>query len=170
MLRKATGCLGAAAVLCVSGVATAATPKQIAVHNDWAAFTVEEQQGKACFIASAPLETKPKNVQRGDIWTVVTHRPWKKVRGEVSIYVGYPFQDASKVDVNIDGNGYEMFTHDETAWAETAADDRKLVDAMRRGNKMVITGLSSRGTTTVDTYSLAGFTAAYKAIDEACPE
>jgi hypothetical protein len=33
---------------------------------------------------------------------------------------------------------------------------------------MVIKGTSSRGTLTTDTYSLAGFTAAYNAIEQAC--
>jgi hypothetical protein len=33
---------------------------------------------------------------------------------------------------------------------------------------MIITGFSSRGTKTIDTYSLSGFTAAYTAIGKAC--
>ncbi len=43
-----------------------------------------------------------------------------------------------------------------------------MVQAMRRGRKMVVRGLSTRGTKTVDTYQLAGFTAAHKAIGKAC--
>ena len=39
---------------------------------------------------------------------------------------------------------------------------------MKRGRKMVVKGKSSRGTATTDTYSLTGFSAAYKAIGEAC--
>ena len=33
---------------------------------------------------------------------------------------------------------------------------------------MVVRGVSSRGTQTTDTYSLSGFTAAYRAINTAC--
>ena len=40
--------------------------------------------------------------------------------------------------------------------------------AMKGGKAMVVKGTSSRGTLTTDTYSLAGFTAAYAAIGKAC--
>ena len=39
---------------------------------------------------------------------------------------------------------------------------------MAKGRQLIVTGYSSRGTKTTDTYSLAGFTAAYKAIGKAC--
>ena len=39
---------------------------------------------------------------------------------------------------------------------------------MIKGSKMVAVGTSSRGTKTKDTYSLSGFTKAYKAINKAC--
>jgi hypothetical protein len=40
--------------------------------------------------------------------------------------------------------------------------------AMRDGKQMVVKGVSSRGTKTTDTYSLAGVSQAYDAINEAC--
>ena len=52
-------------------------------------------------------------------------------------------------------------------FAEEGA-DAKLVQSMIRGADMVVQGTSSRGTLTTDTYSLKGFTAAYKAINKAC--
>lgn len=158
-------------VLAGAGAAAAQSPKQIAVEKDWAVFVVDEKDGKACYIASAPTDKEPKNVQRGDVWAIVTHRPWKNVRSELSIYTGYPYKPGSTVKLVIDGaKSFELYTHEETAWAQNAAEDGKIADAMRRGNKMVITGVSSRGTTTVDRYSLSGFTAAHKAIDQACPK
>ena len=39
---------------------------------------------------------------------------------------------------------------------------------MKNGNKLKITGYSSRGTKTTDTYSLMGFTAAYNHISKSC--
>ena len=43
-----------------------------------------------------------------------------------------------------------------------------MVRAMRVGKKLVIQGVSSRGTKTKDSYSLFGFTAAHNAINKAC--
>ena len=39
---------------------------------------------------------------------------------------------------------------------------------MIRGARLVVKGTSSRGTKTTDTYSLKGFSAAFKAIGKAC--
>ena len=47
-------------------------------------------------------------------------------------------------------------------------DDKDIVAAMKRGSRMIVDGVSSRGTKTKDTYSLTGFTSAYKAISNKC--
>ena len=39
---------------------------------------------------------------------------------------------------------------------------------MKRGEKMTVEGVSYRGTKTKDTYSLRGFTGAYRAISAKC--
>jgi hypothetical protein len=39
---------------------------------------------------------------------------------------------------------------------------------MRRGAEAKVTGLSTRGTTTIDTFSLIGFTAAVTEAEERC--
>jgi len=54
------------------------------------------------------------------------------------------------------------------AWSEGPATDRRIVAAMKAGRTMTVTGISSRGTRTVDTYDLTGVTAALKKIGELC--
>ena len=141
MLKTVKACLATAicaavGTMVVAGAATAQSPKQIGVFKDWAAFEVTEKDGKACYIASAPQDKKPKNVKRGDVWAIVTHRPWKGVRSELSIYTGYPYQGGSKVKLSVDGSrNFELYTHEETAWAQNAGEDAKIAAAMRRGNR-----------------------------------
>ena len=53
-------------------------------------------------------------------------------------------------------------------WHASPKVNRRIVREMQGGLEMVATGRSKRGTKTVDTYSLRGFTAAYKAISRAC--
>jgi hypothetical protein len=72
------------------------------------------------------------------------------------------------VQVRIGSEKFTLFTDGETAWSRSPKDDKQLVDAMRRGNSMVIVGMSSKGTQTTDTYSLTGFSKAYEAIGKAC--
>ena len=152
-----------------AAAAQAQTPKPLLSDPGvWGAFELQENGSKTCYMAAQPGKTAPKDVKRGEVWLLITHRPKKKVKNEVSVYTGYPYKKDSKVAVAIDGKGYSLFTHEETAWARTPSEDGRLVKAMRRGNRMIVRGTSQRGTKTTDTYSLRGFTKAHKAISKAC--
>jgi hypothetical protein len=72
------------------------------------------------------------------------------------------------VNLNISDNEFELFTDGEWAWPATTADDAKIVTAMKRGASAIVTGVSSRGTTTKDTFSLLGFTAAVEDAESRC--
>jgi invasion protein IalB len=61
-----------------------------------------------------------------------------------------------------------LFANGDSAWAPDTATDKKLVEAMKRGDRMTVEGESFRGTKTKDTYSLRGFSGAYKAISAKC--
>ncbi len=67
---------------------------------------------------------------------------------------------------------FEFFTQNSggtgSAWVEDAAVERRVVDAMKGGAQIVVTGVSQRGTTTKDTYSLGGISAALDKVHEAC--
>ncbi|MBB4211069.1 invasion associated locus B family protein [Rhodothalassium salexigens] len=141
-------------------------------YKDWDAMRALYSDGsKVCFMVSQPdkWQASRKNVTRGDIYILVSHKPSLKIRDEVNIDVGYPLKDGSTVRATIDGKtSFEMFTQGDGAWNYDAKADSKMVQAMKRGLKLVVTGTSSRGTRTTDTYSLSGFTAAHNAISDAC--
>jgi hypothetical protein len=143
-------------------------PRVIGEYSDWTAIRYRENGANVCWISSAPLESDPKDVRRGDIYVLVTHRPASDVRDEVSVYVGYPFAGGSEAVIEIGGREFPMFTDGSTAWARDAEADKALVRAMVRGSTMLIRGTSRRGTDTLDRYSLRGFTAARNAINQAC--
>ncbi len=61
-----------------------------------------------------------------------------------------------------------MFTEGEWAWPASTAEDDEIIAAMRGGADAVLTARSSRGTTTKDTFSLMGFTAALEEAQSRC--
>ena len=140
---------------------------------DWVVF-VEESPKKECWAASQPIETvntrdgRMVSVKRSDILMFVSYIPGSGIKGQISFTGGYPFDDKSNVDVNIDGTRYQMFTNGEWAWAPTDEVDKKMIQAMKRGAKATLTGRSSRGTKTEDTFSLKGFTAAVEDASKRC--
>ena len=99
---------------------------------------------------------------------MVFFRPGASVSGQVAFSGGYPFANGSTVSVDISGTTFELFTEGEWAWPATAADDAKMVTAMKRGANAVLTAVSTRGTSTKDTFPLLGFTAACEDAERRC--
>jgi len=148
--------------------ALAAGAKAIGAFKDWSAYFFAEKNGRVCYMHSRPNKSGGSYTKRGDAYVQVTHRVGSKTRDEVSVTAGYPYKKGSEVAMIIDGRKFSLFTDDDTAWGGDASVDAALVTAMKAGATMVVQGTSARGTLTSDTYSLAGFTAAHKAIDKAC--
>lgn len=137
--------------------------------RDWDAFMERRKGGeKSCYMISVPKETAPKNVNRGEIYVIITHWPQAKIRNQVNAVVGYPFKQGSIVTATVDKRGFKLFTDGDRAWAYDDKQDQDMVAAMKRGNKLTIEGESQRGTKTTDRYSLNGFSAALNAITKAC--
>jgi len=160
--------LAAVPLLSVGGAAAAPNVESLGVFEDWAAFTYVDKGNRICFVQSRPKESLPKNVRRGPIHALVTHRPAEKATDVVSLLMGYPLRPKSEVKVDIDGSDFALFVEGETAWARDARTDTAIANAMIKGRSMEVKGVSTRGTNTTDKYSLNGFTAAIEAASKSC--
>ncbi|PTV94186.1 hypothetical protein C8J27_10984 [Rhodobacter aestuarii] len=157
-----------AASLAFSPMASAQeSSNRVAAETDWSVFV--EDSPKECWGVVPPKKTvntkggKPVQVRRSEILLFVTHRPSKAP--EVMFMGGYPFAPGSTVELKVStGQAFNLFTNGEGAWAGSPEDDAKIIAAMKAGADVTLTGRSSRGTQTEDTFSLMGFTAA---MDEA---
>ena len=119
-------------------------------------------------MASTPKKDEGKYTKRGDIYVVVTHRPNEKSYDVVNVNAGYPYKRSTEAELKIGAKTFSLFTDGDKAWATTPAEDKAIVEAMKRGSRMIVNGTSAKGTKTKDTYSLNGFSAAYKAISNKC--
>jgi len=94
------------------------TPKLLGTHKAWEAYTYAEGESTVCFMLGRPQSMAAfrggkgvKNVNRGEVYILVTHRPAQQSRNVVSINAGYPYKLGSKVTVSVDKDkNYEMFT------------------------------------------------------------
>lgn len=160
-----------AAVMASSAVAA---PKRVDAKKDWSVFETVRDGNKICWVVSRPIETKALRggkeveVRRGPIFLMVSIRPGQGVKNEVSFLSGYPFKGGSKVKISVGNNSYSLFTEGENAWALSAAEDSQITGSFRRGAKARVEGVSQRGTQTIDTFSLSGFTAAMKSAAGRC--
>ncbi|SMY08145.1 invasion associated locus B family protein [Flavimaricola marinus] len=166
-------CAVAALSLLATGVtAQDEATNRVAASTDWSVF--EETDPVECFGVSAPKEQlntrngQPVQVNRGETLLFVFYRPGQGVNGQVTFTGGYPFAGGSTVTLDIGGTEYQLFSEGEWAWPATPEDDARIVAAMKRGSTAIITGVSGRGTTTRDTFSLLGFTAAVEEAQRRC--
>ena len=145
--------------------------------KDWRVFVAGNP--KECWAMSEPKEKintrdgQIVNVKRGDVQLFINFLPSARAHGQLSFTGGYPFAEGSKVSLKVmrnsgDGINYALFTQDEWAWAPKDEDDKKIINAMKKGAKAVLTAKSSRGTKTQDTFSLMGFTAAIADAEKRC--
>ena len=124
--------------------------------NDW------------CYIGSLPINSDlPETKQRGDNYILV----YKIIGSDESIIqveAGYKYNLEKNINVKIDNTTFNFYSTEdssETAWTN---DDSKVIYAMKKGLDLTLTGESSRGTVTNDTYTLKGFTAAINKLNNNC--
>ena len=118
-----------------------------------------------CYIGSLPVNSDiPEGKKRGDVYILV-YRINNNPETIIQINSGYPYKNKESVNVEIDKKNYEFFADEDSAWTNN---DKEVVYAMKKGVKLTVFGISSRGTKTVDTYTLNGFTVAYNKLTKDC--
>lgn len=170
--------LGPAALTAILATAPAAALAQqqstnrVAAETDWSVFV--EDDPKECWGMTTPKETvnsrdgQVVSVRRGDIILFVVYRPGTDVAGEVAFTGGYPFAADSTVTLQVGDDSFDLFTEGEWAWPASPQIDDQILTALKTGEEAVVTGESSRGTTTQDTFSLMGITAALDEAESQC--
>lgn len=153
--------------IALTAPASAQNPKPIGSYGDWRALTYEESGKPVCYVFTEPAKKEGQYTSRGQVYALVTHRPADKKLNVFTIISGYTYKEDSDAILEIGDQKFTLFTQEGMAWANDE-DDPKIVDALKKGTGMVVHGTSARGTETIDTYSLQGFSKAYDAIGNAC--
>ena len=167
----------------MAGTATSAWPRKQARHayggseptllgqfGVWGAYTAAPGGKKVCYAIAKPTSSKtnPPNRPRDPAYAFISTRPSEKVVNEVSVNVGYPVKPGSDGALEVGNGSYAMYTQGDGLWIKNAAEEEKLVEAMRRGADMTVKAVSSRGTHTTDVFSLKGLTQALDRIGREC--
>lgn len=155
-------------LLLMAPAAQAQAPKLVSTFTDWSSYMHESANTKICFAVSQPKDQEPKNVNRDPAFFYVSAWPKENVRTEISVKIGYPFKKGSEAVVTVGDTEFKLFTQNDRAFVGDAAQELKLLEAMKKGNTMQVQGTSERGTATTDSYSLIGLTQALQAAAEQC--
>jgi hypothetical protein len=151
-------------------VAGGAEPTLIGQFGTWGAYTATPNGKKVCFALAKPASSKtnPPNRPRDPAYAFVSTRPAEKVINEVSVMIGYTLKPGSESTLEVGGATYAMYTQGDGIWIKNAAEEERMVEAMRKAPDAVIKGVSAKGTETTDTFSLKGLSQALDRLAQDC--
>jgi len=142
-------------------------------YGDWGAYTASPGGQKVCFALAKPTSSTdvPPNrrTAANAVYMFISTRPAEKVSNEISMLVtGYVFKPNSEASVAVGGANFAMYTQNDGAWVKNAAEEAKLIDAMRKSGDFTVKATTSRGTQTTDTFSLKGISQATDRATQEC--
>ncbi|MCK7475490.1 MAG: Invasion associated locus B family protein [Rhodopseudomonas palustris] len=147
-----------------------AEPQLIGQFGTWGAYVANPNGRKVCFALAKPSSSKtnPPNRPRDPAYVFISTRPAEKVVNEVSVMIGYTLKPGSEGSLEVGGSSYAMYTQGDGLWIKNAADEERMVEAMRRAGDLVVKGTSSKGTQSIDTFSLKGLAQALDRLSQDC--
>jgi hypothetical protein len=153
-----------------TAAAGSAEPTLIGQFGTWGAYTATPNGKKVCFALAKPSasKTNPPNRPRDPAYAFVSTRPAEKVANEVSVMVGYTLKPGSESTLEVGGAAYSMYTQGDGLWIKNAAEEERMVDAMRKSADVTVKGTSAKGTETTDTFSLKGLAQALDRLAQDC--
>ena len=153
-----------------AAVAGNAEPTLIGQFGTWGAYTATPNGKKVCFALAKPSSSKtnPPNRPRDPAYAFVSTRPAEKVINEVSVMIGYALKPGSESTLEVGGAAYSMYTRGDGVWIKNAAEEERMVDAMRKAADATVKGVSAKGTETTDTFSLKGLSQALDKLAQDC--
>ena len=145
-------------------------PTLIGQFGTWGAYSATPNGKRVCFALAKPTtsKTNPPNRPRDPAYAFVSTRPAEKVVNEVSVMIGYALKPGSESTLEVGGASYAMYSQGDGLWIKNAAEEERMVEAMRKSADVVVKGVSAKGTETIDTFSLKGLAQALDRLAQDC--
>ena len=121
-----------------------------------------------CYIGSLPINSDLSETKKRGENYILVYKIIGSDENIVQVEAGYKYNLDENIVVKIDNTSFKFYSTEdssETAWTDN---DDKVIYAMKKGLELVLSGQSSRGTITNDTYTLKGFTAAINKLNKDC--
>jgi invasion protein IalB len=155
-------------ILWLAVPAAAQTALEAGRYGDWI-LSVAPGESKICYAATQPKAKEPATANRAKVLLYISAWPKDGVKSEVSFKLGYPIKTGSEVTVLVGKDTFSLFPKEDRAFVDDPTEELKLIEAMKKGSKLLVKATSERGTATTDTYSLAGLSQALQALATSCP-
>ena len=142
--------------------------KKIGKFKDWETIVIKNDSKLVCFAQSKPVLQSPKSYKR-EARLFVSFRPNEKILNEISITAGYKFNNQNSITAKSGKFKYKFdIAQENFAWMADNKIEKKMINTMKKGSRIMVSGYNQKGSQTIDHYSLLGFTKAYRAAKKSC--
>ena len=142
--------------------------KKIGKFKDWETIVIKNDSKLICFAQSKPVLQSPKSYKR-EARLFVSFRPNEKILNEISITAGYKFNNQNSITAKSGKFKYKFdIAQENFAWMADNKIEKKMINTMKKGSRIMVSGYNQKGSQTIDHYSLLGFTKAYGAAKKSC--
>ena len=142
--------------------------KKIGKFKDWETMIIKNNSKLVCFAQSKPVLQSPKSYKR-EARLFVSFRPNEKIANEISITAGYEFNNENSITAKSGKFKYKFdIAQENFAWLADSKMEKKMINTMKKGSRIMISGHNQKGSQTIDHYSLLGFTKAYNTAKKSC--
>lgn len=154
------------ALLLLPFSAFAAEPELRGEFKNWTTYRYQEASGPVCYAmvkSTGTTDAKGKKLKikgRGQVLLQVTRRPAEGGGMTVSFVAGESMKKKSEVNGKTDKGKFTLRADGDTAWTAAPSEDAAIAGQLRAGNWLAISHQNKKGNVIVDSFSLAGSTAA----------
>ena len=142
--------------------------KKIGKFKDWETIVIKNDSKLVCFAQSKPVLQSPKSYKR-EARLFVSFRPNEKILNEISITAGYKFNNQNSITAKSGKFKYKFdIAQENFAWMADNKIEKKMINTMKKGSRIMVSGYNQEGSQTIDHYSLLGFTKAYRTAKKSC--
>ncbi|MFM8749019.1 invasion associated locus B family protein [Rhabdaerophilum sp.] len=142
---------------------------ELGTFGDWKAAISGQGRARVCYALASPNERLPKNLKRDPASIFVSTRIGDGAKNEVAIRLGFGAKPREDGTLTIGTANFALLTEGENAFLKNQAQEVQLLEAMRRGQNLLIKVTSARGNALTDRYSLKGFAQALERMAKECP-
>ena len=142
--------------------------KKIGKFKDWETMVIKNNSKFVCFAQSKPVLQSPKSYKR-EARLFVSFRPNEKIINEISITSGYEYNNENSIIAKSGKHKYKFdIAQENFAWLADNKMEKKMINTMKKGSRIIVSGYNQKGSQTIDHYSLLGFTKAYNTAKKSC--
>ena len=139
--------------------------------QEWEAFAMITPDETVCWISSTNLEAKKNDTSQKTSSLMLSIRFENQNRDEFSYHSQHNLIPEEKLNITIDNVvDFKLLPQEHWGWLKSSIDESRFVLAAQKGTRLMLSGKTTRDKKFQETYSLSGFTTAYKLAFNACDE